>query len=57
MKIRGDKDLTPKGIRREFYFTIPEGEHLKFIEEIGTDKSEFKRKFELIKLINGKKED
>ncbi|MEM2089050.1 MAG: LAGLIDADG family homing endonuclease [Thermoproteota archaeon] len=51
-----DKEITPKGIRKRFYFTIPEEDHLKFIEEIGTGKVEFKRKFELIKLINGKKE-
>ncbi|MEM4230038.1 MAG: LAGLIDADG family homing endonuclease [Thermoproteota archaeon] len=52
-----DKEVTPEGIRKRFYFSIPEEEHLKFIEEIGTRKAEFKRKFELIKLINGKEDN
>ena len=52
-----DKEITPEGIRKRFYFTIPEEDHLKFIEEIGTRKAEFKRKFELIKSINGRRED
>jgi len=38
-----------------YYFSIPEEDHLKFIEEIGSEKSEHKRRFELIKLINGRK--
>ncbi|MBO3832534.1 MAG: hypothetical protein FGF51_04010 [Candidatus Brockarchaeota archaeon] len=38
-----------------YYFSIPEEDHLRFIEEIGSEKLEHKRKFELIKLINGRK--
>jgi hypothetical protein len=52
-----DKEITPEGIRKRFYFSIPEEDHLKFIEEIGTRKAEFKRKFELIKSINGRGDD
>ena len=49
--------LTPGRHRKEYnyYFSIPEEDHLKFIEEIGSEKSEHKRRFELIKLINGRK--
>jgi len=48
---------TPGRHRKEYnyYFSIPEEDHLKFIEEIGSEKSEHKRRFELIKLINGRK--
>ncbi|MEM2841974.1 MAG: hypothetical protein QW201_01565 [Thermoproteota archaeon] len=36
-------------------FAIPEKDHLKFIEKIGTERSEHVNKFKLIKSINGKK--
>ncbi len=37
-----------------YYFSIPEEDHLRFME-VGSEKLGHKRKFELIKLINGRK--
>lgn len=40
----------------ENHFSIPEEDHLKFIEEIGSEKEEHKRRFQLIKTLDGEKE-
>ncbi|MEM2051223.1 MAG: LAGLIDADG family homing endonuclease [Thermoproteota archaeon] len=40
----------------EHHFSIPEEDHLKFIEEIGSEKGEHKRRFQLIKLMDEDKE-
>ncbi|MBO3832082.1 MAG: LAGLIDADG family homing endonuclease [Candidatus Brockarchaeota archaeon] len=43
----------PRGLskRTEYRFHIPAEEHLKFIEEIGSEREEHKNKFELIRRI------
>ncbi len=40
----------------EHHFSIPEEDHLKFIEEIGSEKEEHKRRFQLIRQVDKEKE-
>ena len=51
-----DREMIPKKYSGPTYeFSISEKEHIKFIDEIGSEREEHKLKFQRIKSINGKK--
>ncbi|MGC8578325.1 MAG: LAGLIDADG family homing endonuclease [Thermoproteota archaeon] len=51
-----DREMVPKKYSGPTYeFSISEKEHIKFIDEIGSEREEHKLKFQIIRSINGEK--